>query len=120
MSVTAEAITQLEQYCERAEQTGPSVLKYMLLLIQHGKMEKRIVDGCKAILRLQKGYGSDRLELACCRALSSNKYNFKTIQAILDNRLESIAPVSTLEQPVQAGELHKNLRGASSFNVKNN
>lgn len=120
MNLTPEALIQLEQYCQRAEQTGPSVLKYMLLLIRHGRMEKRIVDGCKAILRLQKGYGSDRLELACYRALSGNRYNFKTIQSILDNHLESKDLVSTSEQSVQTGQTHNNLRGASSFNVKNN
>lgn len=120
MNLTPEALIQLEQYCQRAEQVGPSVLKYMLLLIQHGRMEKRIMDGCKAILRLQKGYGSDRLELACFRALSGNRYNFKTIQAILDNHLESIVPASIPEQPAQAFEPHKNLRGAASFNIKNN
>lgn len=83
-------------------------------------MEKRIMDGCKAVLRLQKGYGSDRLEGACFRALSGNKYNFKTIQAILDNHLESIAPVNTSGQPLHVGETHKNLRGEASFNMKNN
>ena len=119
MNLTTESLVQLEQCCQRAEQAGPSVLKYMLLLIQHGRMEKRIKDGCKAILRLQKGYGSDRLELACFRALSGNRYNFKTIQSILDNHLESVAPESKPLKPEKTGEIHKNLRGASSFNIKN-
>lgn len=67
---------------------------------------------CLGIIRLAKAHGDVRLEAACRRALHFDTVSYRSIESILDKRLES--------QPLQ-GDLewsspdHENVRGQTYF-----
>ena len=130
--LSSKAIEQLQKYYAEASQTGPNTELYVRKMIRHMKMEKRIVDGCKALLLLRKAYGIQSLELACKQALQGSRYNYTTIKTILLNKAvmsikgqqhpeaHSTATVSC-GGPKQASKSapvdHENLRGPSSFEI---
>lgn len=67
---------------------------------------------CLGIIRLGKRHGDARLEAACRRALHFGTVSYRSIESILEKRLES--------QPLEvdlslASPLHENVRGQSYF-----
>jgi hypothetical protein len=64
-------------------------------------------------LRLAKGYGSDRLEAACERALAIGAHSYTSLASILKNGLDRQAP----QEPRDTSPLpaHPNLRGARYY-----
>ena len=67
---------------------------------------------CLGLLRLQKRYGSDRLERGCARALYAGARSYTHVNAILKaglDRLDLVPPAEPL--PVA----HANLRGATYY-----
>jgi transposase len=68
---------------------------------------------CVGILRLAKGYGSDRLEAACERALAIGAHSYTSLASILKNGLDRQAPQEPRDiSPLPA---HPNLRGARYY-----
>jgi len=65
------------------------------------------------IIRLAKGFGNERLEAACHRALHFDACSFSSVKTILKNNLDgqSLEPSTTPPSPE-----HENLRGASYYN----
>jgi hypothetical protein len=101
------------------------------MVIEHGRMEKRVLDSCKAIINLKMAYNGERLENACIRGLFGPKYNYEVLKNILLNNLDQIAPggdFSKIEQSNLKQTQWQNsgidnessntdhLRGAASFN----
>jgi hypothetical protein len=70
-------------------------------------------DACKGILRLGAKYGQNRLESACKRALQGDRYNYKTVDNILNNNLDKLSDDTQPElfQP----PAHPNVRGADAY-----
>lgn len=68
---------------------------------------------CVGILRLAKGYGAERLETACERALDIGARSYTSVASILKNGLDRqprrAPPEPTAIQP------HANLRGAGYY-----
>ena len=68
-------------------------------------------------MRLGKGYGGERLEAACARALHIQSYSYKSVEAILKNGLDKQAlPQPPSEQP---GIEHDNARGPGYYGQQN-
>ena len=71
---------------------------------------------CMGIMSLGKGYGDERLEAACSRALDIGSPSYKSIQSILKNNLDR-RPVP--ERSQQTSFLsHSNIRGPEYYNTK--
>lgn len=67
---------------------------------------------CLGLLRLQKRYGSDRLERGCARALYAGARSYTHVSAILKAGLDRLDLVPSAEPlPV----VHENLRGATYY-----
>jgi transposase len=67
---------------------------------------------CLGIIRLARVHGEARLEAACQRALHFGTLSYRSIESILDKRLEA--------QPLQgdlacASPTHENVRGQDYF-----
>lgn len=130
--LSSKAIEQLQKYYAEASLTGPDTELYVRKMIRHMKMEKRIVDGCKALLLLRKAYGTQSLESACKQGLQGSRYNYTIIKTILLNKavtsikgqhhleIQTAATVSCEGRKRASQGIavdHENLRGPSSFEI---
>lgn len=117
ITLSATAIIKLKQIHTEACLIGSATAGYMMRMIETGRMEKRIVDGCKALLTLRQAYGATRLEQACSKALESSKYNYTIIKNILLNHQECVSTPSSPQNWTNTNGSHENLRGPSSFEI---
>lgn len=67
---------------------------------------------CLGIIRLAKVHGPARLEAACQRALHFGTLSYRSIESILDRRLEAQA---LEEDPACSSPSHENVRGQNYF-----
>jgi transposase len=104
------------QFIAQASQVGPrcqEAVETIFGRVPHPEMAFR---GCAGILRLNRRYGSKRLEAACERVLRTDTVRYTTIATMLKNGME--------QQPVpQSGShtpaiRHANVRGASYYGGK--
>ena len=65
-------------------------------------------------MRLGQGYGNDRLENACRRALYADTCSYRSIESILKNNLDQQS-LPELEPDAVLPERHENLRGSDYF-----
>ena len=70
---------------------------------------------CLGLMRLGKTYGPERLEAACKRACQGRAYSFKSVQSILQKRLDAEPLPITPEEETSSGPTHRNVRGASYY-----
>lgn len=68
---------------------------------------------CLGILRLAKHYPPERLEKACARALRFRTLTYKSVAAILQNKLDLQALPE--DEPQRALPLHENIRGSRYY-----
>jgi transposase len=68
---------------------------------------------CLGIIRLRKGYGPDRLEAACARALQINGLSYSSVASILKNNLDRFRPANSAADGPPLD--HDNIRGPSYF-----
>ena len=97
-----------------AAQTGPeteAVIRRILSTRRHPEQSYR---SCLGIMRLGKGYGNDRLENACRRALYADTCSYRSIESILKNNLDQQS-LPELEPDAVLPEQHENLRGSGYF-----
>jgi len=118
-SISIEGQEQLVVLLERATLIGPSTSKYIKSIIETGRMERRIIDGCKAILTLEIAYGAERLEAACDRGLAGSKFNHSTIVNILQNKQDQLPQSTTSLIGGKNGNTKSldSLRGETFFNI---
>lgn len=130
-SISNEGKEQLVTLMANASLVGASTVEYMKSIIETGRMERRIIDGCKAILSLKIAYSFERLEAACNRGLTGNKFNYGAILNILQNKQDLVAQMPVISQvppdrySLSGGanentEASESLRGAIFFNLENN
>jgi hypothetical protein len=82
---------------------------YILQILERKQHPEQAYKSCLGVLGFAKKAGDDRLIMACQRALSYGIYNYKTIQTILENKMDNY------EESLFADELpmpkHNNIRG---------
>lgn len=97
---------------EWARKIGPQCGLVVQKLMASRPHPEQGFRSCLGIIRLAKAHGDARLEAACQRALHFDTVSYRSIESILDKRLES--------QPLQ-GDLgwssptHENVRGQNYF-----
>jgi transposase len=96
-----------------AEATGPATAALIEAILRTRRHPEQGFRSCVGILRLAKGYGSDRLEAACERALAIGAHSYTSLASILKNGLDRQAPKEPRDtSPLPA---HPNLRGAGYY-----
>ena len=95
---------------EWVKKTGPNAAEIMRRR-PHPEMGFR---SCLGIIRLGDKYGTDRLERACARAVRNRAYSYRSVEAILKNKLESVSDEEGAGSPA-ALPSHTNVRGSSYY-----
>ena len=77
------------------------------------KHPEQAYKSCVGTLSFAKKVGNDRLTKACQRGLDYGIYNYKTIQNILEGRMEQYDQGEENESPKMP--LHENIRGEDYY-----
>lgn len=96
-----------EEYINRARVIGEYTLRLIEKVLDRTKYLEHNYQSCQGILQLRKKVGSERLDLACRRALDYGVYNYKIVLSILEKGLEQPGE----ETKVIRLPGHKNIRG---------
>ena len=100
-------------FLEQAIRIGPAVHRYMDEVLKARAFTEQTYNACRGILRLDKQFGSHRLQAACSRALKGNVYNYRTIHNILLSNQD----LQNEDHPPDLFGLpeHPNLRGPDAY-----
>ena len=96
-----------------AEKTGPATAGVVQTILQSRAHPQQGFRACLGILRLGKGYGDERLEAACRRALRIGSPSYKSIDSILRQGLDRKALPE--QQELELSIEHDNIRGADYY-----
>ena len=92
-----------------AEKMGPATQEVVKRILASRPHPEQGFRACLGILRLGKGYGPDRLEAACVRAIVLKSFSYKSIESILKTGLDR-RPLPSESAETQTFE-HENIRG---------
>jgi len=102
-----------DRFLEWASSIHEDVRLYILKILDRKQHPEQAYRSCVGILSFAKKAGNDRLASACRRALGYGLYNYKTIQQILENKMDQY------EDSLFADELpmpsHDNIRGEDYY-----
>ncbi len=96
-----------------AHDVGPETGLLVATILQKKPHPEQGFRACLGILRLRKGYGPDRLEAACARALQINGLSYSSVASILKNNLDRFRPAHDAADGPPLD--HDNIRGPSYF-----
>lgn len=95
-----------------ARKTGPSCALVVEQVMASRPHPEQGFRSCLGIIRLGRRHGDDRLEAACRRALHFGTLTYRSIESILDRRLDA-QPLEA--EPAPHSPSHENLRGQHYF-----
>lgn len=95
-----------------AEKTGRATAELVEQILLSRSHPQQGFRSCLGLLRLGKGYGAERLEAACRRALAIRGLSYQSVKSILKSGLDQEPLPETLET---AAIEHGNLRGADYY-----
>lgn len=95
-----------------ARKTGPATALLVETILKDRPHPEQGYRTCLGIIRLEKRYSPERLEKASQRALACGGRSYRSVEAILRNRLED-QPLPP--KPTRSLPLHENVRGASYY-----
>ena len=96
-----------------AKKTGPATAALAEAIMAARPHPEQGFRSCLGIMRLEKRYGSDRLEAACSRTLALRSYSYRSVQSILANGLDA-KPLPG-NAPARVHPRHENLRGPDYY-----
>jgi transposase len=96
-----------------AETVGANTAELASHILRSRRHPEQGFRSCLGILRLAKTYGDERLEKACARALRIDARNYKSVKAILKNKLDQV-PVEANDR-CSLPQNHANLRGREYY-----
>jgi transposase len=102
-----------ERIIRWAEKTGPATATLILSILQRRAHPQQGFRSAPGILRLGRGFGDERLEAACRRALHIGSYSYKSIESILRQGLDRQMPAAPTQ--VELPIAHENIRGAGYY-----
>lgn len=110
-----------EDFVRKAASIGPQTRLYIEQVLKSRAHEQQAYRSCMGVLSLgfSKKYGRERLEKACTLGCQLEKYSYKTIQGILEKKLDlRFASGQESENEINTGgslSNHENLRGKEAF-----
>lgn len=102
-----------EYYLQKAAEMGPNTHDFFKKLMESKQVIEQAYTSCLGLLRLMKVYGPVRMEAACKRGLSGNKFRFSAIKNILENNMDLLEETAIKEYRIP---IHANLRGPEAYN----
>jgi len=96
-----------------AAKIGPHTATLIEMILNSRAHPQQGFRSCLGILRLAKGYGDDRLEAACSRAVVIGGTSYKSVQSILKHNLDQ-TPLPQ-EETTESCIEHINIRGAHYY-----
>jgi transposase len=96
-----------------AAQTGPSTSKLVAQILERFVHPQQGYRSCLGLIRLDKTYGSQRLEAACAKALAAGAISYRSVHSILRNKLDTLPPDE--EQLTLSLPEHPNIRGGNYY-----
>lgn len=96
-----------------SRETGPSTATVVETILTSRSHPHQGFHSCLGLRRLAKGYGVERLEAACDRALAISGLSYRSIRSILKNGLDRQALPSPAQEPPAVS--HDNVRGATYY-----
>ncbi len=102
-----------QRFIDWAASIDPSVEELICRILEKKQHPEQSYKSCMGVLSFAKKVGKERLANACKRAIDHGIYNYRIIQKILENGLDTIVD----EEPNNS-ELpeHKNIRGKNYYN----
>lgn len=97
---------------EWAQKTGPSCAELVRQILESKPHPEQGYRACLGIIRLGKAAGQDRLEAACRRALHFGTCSYRSVDSILQHRLDQ-QPLEP-ELPLNSPD-HVNVRGRAYY-----
>lgn len=101
-----------DYYLKQASDNGPHTKEFFEKLMKSKISVHQAYGPFLGIMRLIKQYGGPRVEAACKRALTGNRYNYKVVATILENKMDRIEDGLPEKPPMPH---HENLRGPQAF-----
>ena len=105
-----------ERLLNWASKTGPFAVKLARAVMDSRSHPQQAFRSILGILRLEKTYGSERLEAACRRALAINATSFRSVSSILKKGLDRQTVPEQEEAPPSL--YHNNIRGAVYYSTE--
>jgi transposase len=96
-----------------AAKTGAATAQVVETILAARPHPQQGFRSCLGIMRLGKGYGAERLEAACCRALRLGACSYKSLESILKHELDR-QPLPD-KPPAAMAIDHDNIRGAAYY-----
>jgi transposase len=96
-----------------AGQTGPATASLVAQMLERFVHPQQGFRACLGLIRLDKVYGSQRLEAACIKALAAGAISYRSVHSILRNKLDTL-PQNQEQMELSLPE-HPNIRGANYY-----
>lgn len=108
-----EALGWDQQYfLDRATQVGEHFTKVIQYVLNSRQFTEQTYRACMGLLRLKDGYGRNRLEAACKRALLGSSITYTAIKSILSNGTDRQLDIELENTPTTK---HENIRGPQHY-----
>ena len=101
-----------ERIQRRAGEIGPKTSALIEIILRERTHPEQGFRACTGILRHATGYGPERLEAACGRALDIGARSYTSVTSILKNNLDRQRPATATDGPAI---VHDNIRGPRYF-----
>lgn len=109
-----------EKFTKWGQRIGDSVGAYIEKVLQTANYPEQAYKSCMGILNLGKTFTNERLEKACLRGLTYEKYSYRTIKRILQAKLDQLEEQPDCSSQSDSIELPPNehLRGSTYYEGK--
>jgi transposase len=101
-----------ERLQRQAGEIGPKTSALIEIILRERSHPEQGFRACIGILRHAKGFGRERLEAACGRALEIGARSYPSLTSILKSNLDRKPPAPATDGPAIA---HDNIRGPGYF-----
>jgi transposase len=102
-----------QRFINRAASIDPCVEELICRILEQKQHPEQAYKSCMGVLSFEKKVGKERLINACRRALDYNISNYRIIQKILENGLDTIIKENQDGHPLPE---HQNIRGKNYYN----
>jgi transposase len=98
-----------------ARTIGPQTAALVEAILADRPHPEQGYRSCLGILRLAKGYGTERVEAACARAGAARARSYRHVDAILKHGLDRLPLAVEAPAPLTLGPAHEHLRGSAYY-----
>ena len=103
-----------ERMIRWAGKSGEATAAIVEQLLHGRRHPQQAYNACFGLMRLGEGYGNDRLEAACRRALATGAVGYRHIESMLKHKLDQRPLPETTQTSLQFPD-HDNLRGSDYY-----